>query len=422
MVPNCQNWEQKLFKSVLKLDRGSSPRPIVDFMTDADDGVNWIKIGDTKKGELYINSTKEKITPEGAKKSRKVSKGEIIVSNSMSYGQPYILNIDGYIHDGWFVIRNYEKHFEKNYLLQFLGSELIQRQYKRLAAGGVVSNISSDLVYAVKATIPPLPEQRKIAQILSTWDRGIATTEKLIDASKQQKKALMQQLLTGKKRLIDPETGKTFEGEWSEFKLSDIANYTKGYTYKSHEYSEEPTEYGFLTLKSILRGGGYSKKGIKYLNDKVDNKFSVKEGDVVFAVTDLTRNAEVVGAPIIVPNLPYENIFISMDLMQLEVSSSFNKIFLFYLLKLRENRNFMRARASGSTVLHLDIKGSKKMPLKLPSSIEEQQKIASVLTTADKEIELLEAKLAHFKQEKKALMQQLLTGKRRVKVAETEVA
>lgn len=221
MVPNYQNWEQKLFKSVLKLDRGSSPRPIVDFMTDADDGVNWIKIGDTKKGELYINSTKEKITPEGAKKSRKVSKGEIIVSNSMSYGQPYILNIDGYIHDGWFVIRNYEKHFEKNYLLQFLGSELIQRQYKRLAAGGVVSNISSDLVYAVKATIPPLPEQRKIAQILSTWDRGIATTEKLIDASKQQKKALMQQLLTGKKRLVNPETGKAFEGEWEVHTFED---------------------------------------------------------------------------------------------------------------------------------------------------------------------------------------------------------
>ncbi|WP_085343581.1 restriction endonuclease subunit S [Vibrio sp. ArtGut-C1] len=311
---------------------------------------------------------------------------------------------------------------EQSLLRQYFSSHRFEQYVKGVQTETAVPHISSKQIKEFPLLLPPLPEQRKIAQILSTWDRGIATTEKLINASKQQKNALMQQLLTGKKRLIDPETGKTFGGEWSEFKLSDIANYTKGYTYKSHEYSEEPTEYGFLTLKSILRGGGYSKKGIKYLNEKVDNKFSVKEGDVVFAVTDLTRNAEVVGAPIIVPNLPYENIFISMDLMQLEVSSSFNKIFLFYLLKLRENRNFMRARASGSTVLHLDIKGSKKMPLKLPSSIEEQQKIASVLTTADKEIELLEAKLAHFKQEKKALMQQLLTGKRRVKVAETEAA
>ncbi|CAH1234848.1 Type I restriction-modification system, specificity subunit S [Vibrio harveyi] len=194
-------WEQKLFKHILKLDRGSSPRPIVNFMTNANDGVNWIKIGDTKKGELYINSTKEKITPEGAKKSRKVSKGEVIVSNSMSYGQPYILNIDGYIHDGWFVIRNYEEHFEKSFLLQILGSELTQRQYKRLAAGGVVSNISSDLVYAVKALLPPLIEQQKIASVLMTADKEIEVLEAKLAHFKQEKKALMQQLLTGKRRV-----------------------------------------------------------------------------------------------------------------------------------------------------------------------------------------------------------------------------
>ena len=128
MVPN--GWSHKLFKQVLKLDRGSSPRPIVNFITESDEGVNWIKIGDTKGDDSFINQTKEKITPEGAKKSRKVSKGEIILSNSMSYGKPYILNIDGYIHDGWFVIREYESHLDKQFLIQVLGSELVQRQYK----------------------------------------------------------------------------------------------------------------------------------------------------------------------------------------------------------------------------------------------------------------------------------------------------
>ncbi|HCM0782743.1 restriction endonuclease subunit S [Vibrio parahaemolyticus] len=414
MVPN--GWEKS---PVGKLCKSIVPGRNKPKVFDGD--IPWVTTPEISG--KYIPSAKQKnyISQSVAKEcgAKIVPKGAVIIAAVGELGLTAIAKEE--------IILNQQLHafvcppnVNNEYLAYFLSA---QKPYMdTVASKTTIPYMNKSNCESIPVLLPPLPEQHKIAQILSTWDKAITTTEKLIDVSKQQKKALMQQLLTGKKRLIDPETGKTFEGEWSEFKLSDIANYTKGYTYKSHEYSEEPTEYGFLTLKSILRGGGYSKKGIKYLNEKVDNKFSVKEGDVVFAVTDLTRNAEVVGAPIIVPNLPYENIFISMDLMQLEVSSSFNKIFLFYLLKLRENRNFMRARASGSTVLHLDIKGSKKMPLKLPSSIEEQQKIASVLTTADKEIELLEAKLAHFKQEKKALMQQLLTGKRRVKVAETEAA
>jgi type I restriction enzyme S subunit len=194
-------WENKLFKNILKLDRGSSPRPIVEYITDSEDGVNWIKIGDTKNKDLFINSTKQRITKEGAKKSRKVNKGEIIVSNSMSYGKPYILNIDGYIHDGWFVIRNFEKSLDINFFLQILGSELIQRQYKRLAAGGVVSNISSELVYSVRVDLPTILEQQKIAAVLTNADKETELLEQQLADLKQEKKALMQQLLTGKRRV-----------------------------------------------------------------------------------------------------------------------------------------------------------------------------------------------------------------------------
>ncbi|MCS0320735.1 restriction endonuclease subunit S [Vibrio diabolicus] len=415
MVPNCQNWEQKLFKSVLKLDRGSSPRPIVDFMTDADDGVNWIKIGDTKKGELYINSTKEKITPEGAKKSRKVSKGEIIVSNSMSYGQPYILNIDGYIHDGWFVIRNYEKHFEKNYLLQFLGSELIQRQYKRLAAGGVVSNISSDLVYAVKATIPPLPEQRKIAQILSTWDRGIATTEKLIDASKQQKKALMQQLLTGKKRLVDPETGKAFEGDWEEVKLGDVC-------IVNPKKASEPENglVSFIPMDAVSEDAKLLRKEVKQYSEVFKGFTAFIDGDVLVAkITPCFENGK--GAQVF--GLENGVGFGSTEFHVLRAKKNISSEFIYFLtntsgFRIRGEMNMQGS--AGQKRVTTDYLKLYKMTI--PKELAEQQKIASVLTAADKDIELLEAKLNHLKQEKKALMQQLLTGKRRVKVAETEAA
>jgi type I restriction enzyme S subunit len=153
-------WEEDIFKHVVKLQRGSSPRPIVKYITKSEDGVNWIKIGDIVSGKNFIESTEEKITQEGSKKSRKVNTGDIILSNSMSYGKPIILNIDGYIHDGWFVIRGFEDNFDKAYLLQVLGSEWIQRQYKRLAAGGVVNNISSELVNSVKINLPTKPEQQ----------------------------------------------------------------------------------------------------------------------------------------------------------------------------------------------------------------------------------------------------------------------
>ena len=197
-------WQRKLFKEVLRLDRGSSPRPIVNFITEDSDGVNWIKIGDTKNDTSYITSTKERISLEGAKKSRKVSVGEVIVSNSMSYGKPYILKIDGYIHDGWFVLRDYQEHIDSTFLIQLLSSEFVQAQYKRLAAGGVVTNISSELVYAVKVNLPQISEQRKIAAVLSNADKEIVLFEKQLADLKQEKKALMQQLLTGKRR-VKPE-------------------------------------------------------------------------------------------------------------------------------------------------------------------------------------------------------------------------
>ena len=120
-VPNLRfpefqgEWKRTIFKNVITLQRGSSPRPIIEYVTTSDDGVNWIKIGDMPHFGRIVTSTEEKITKEGAKKSRQVNKGDLILSNSMSYGLPYIMGIDGYIHDGWFVLKNFENTFDKDY-------------------------------------------------------------------------------------------------------------------------------------------------------------------------------------------------------------------------------------------------------------------------------------------------------------------
>lgn len=187
-------WKEKTFHEVIKLYRGSSPRPIVEYIVDDNQGLNWIKISDVPQNGNVITTVKEHISKEGAEKSRAVYKGEIILSNSMSFGKPCILGIDGFIHDGWFVIREYEKYLNKWYLCQLLNSDIMYKQYRRLAAGGVVLNISSEIVNSTKIPVPCLSEQQKIADCLSSLDEVIEKQKATLAAWKELKKGLLQQM------------------------------------------------------------------------------------------------------------------------------------------------------------------------------------------------------------------------------------
>lgn len=188
-------WELKPFSKFIKLYRGSSPRPIKEYLTQDKSGVNWIKIGDTSKvSDFVIKKVSEKITPNGAEKSRNVKKGELILANSMSYGSTYLLEIEGCIYDGWFVLREYQKHFDKQFLLQLLNSEYTQSQYKKYAAGGIVQNISSEIVYSINLPKTSKKEQQKIASCLSAVDELISAQSIKIDELKEHKKGLMQGL------------------------------------------------------------------------------------------------------------------------------------------------------------------------------------------------------------------------------------
>lgn len=188
---------------MVRLFRGSSPRPIIEYLTtDNEEGVNWVKIGDVPTSGRIITSTEEKITKEGAKKSRHVYVGDLILSNSMSYGLPYIMGIEGCIHDGWFVLRDYEQNFNKDYLCNLLISDIVQKQYKKIAAGGVVQNISSDLVNSVYISIPSLDEQRKIAGLLSLIDERISTQNKIIEKLESLIKGIAQSIAQGHKANI----------------------------------------------------------------------------------------------------------------------------------------------------------------------------------------------------------------------------
>lgn len=192
---NDGEWELKPFSKYIKLYRGSSPRPIIEYQTQGVDGVNWIKIGDTGSvTDFVIRSVSEKITPKGAEKSRAVRRGELILANSMSYGSTYLLDIEGCIYDGWFVLREYDEVFDKQFLLQLLNSEFMQNQYKKLAAGGIVQNISSEIVYSTLLPKTSKAEQQKIASCLSSLDALITAQVQKIEQLKLHKKGLMQGL------------------------------------------------------------------------------------------------------------------------------------------------------------------------------------------------------------------------------------
>ncbi|PWQ94497.1 restriction endonuclease subunit S [Leucothrix arctica] len=255
--------------------------------------------------------------------------------------------------------------------------------------------------------VPPLPEQRKIAKILSTWDKAIATTEKLIATSKQQKKALMQQLLTGKKRLVNPETGRVFEGKWEEVELGEVSSIYDG-THSTPKYVEQGVP--FYSVEHLTRGD-FSKT--KFISEEVfakeNKRVKLECGDIL-----MTRIGDIGTAKCLDWDVR-ASFYVSLALIKAN-REKFDSQYMGYYINSHEfHRELYKRTIHVAFPKKINLGEINKCRVLFPST-QEQQKIAQVLTAADKEVEQLQFKLGYFKQEKKALMQQLLTGKRRVKV------
>lgn len=259
----------------------------------------------------------------------------------------------------------------------------------------------------IPVLVPPLPEQQKIAKILSTWDKAIATTEKLIATSQHQKKALMQQLLTGIIRLVNPGTGKVFEGDWERHTLSDLVHVDKKSLGKK---TPDDFEFKYISLSDVATGTiGVNLEVHKYATAPSRARRVLQNGDVLLSTVrpNLKGFAKIsqkhadciasTGFSVLTPKKRVSGDYIYQYIFSSHVTGQIDSLVV--------GSNYPAINSS-------DVAGLK---IYCPT-YEEQQKIALVLTAADKEIELLQAKLAHLKDEKKALMQQLLTGKRRVQV------
>ena len=189
--------EMKTIGDIMQIVRGASPRPIKNFITTREDGVNWIKIGDVAPGAKYITCCNEKITKDGAEKSRFLHVGDFILSNSMSFGRPYILKIDGCIHDGWIAMSDFGKYVLPDFLYEYLNSDVVQKYWIMKANnGGAMTNLNSDIVKETPIRIPSFLEQQRIVSILDTFEASIQNLEAQLELREKQYEYYRNKLLT----------------------------------------------------------------------------------------------------------------------------------------------------------------------------------------------------------------------------------
>ncbi|ENI2388071.1 restriction endonuclease subunit S [Escherichia coli] len=296
---------------------------------------------------------------------------------------------------GGFVIRARPKgnQIDPAYSVFLFQSKSYRSQVVKLGQGAIRANIGQKDLARVCILVPPLAEQKKIAQILSTWDKAISVTEKLLTNSQQQKKALMQQLLTGKKRLLD-ERGGRYGGEWHRAELGAVLDYMQPtpYLVDSTDYNDSYSIPVLTAGKSFILGYTNEEHGI----------YHAPLPAIIF--DDFTTDSKFV-------DFEFKAKSSAMKILTAKKGVSAKYIF--------EAMQMLKFKIGGHQRHWISIYSNLVIPI---PDAKEQQKIAAVLSAADAEISTLEKKLACLKDEKKALMQQLLTGKRRVKIDEAVAA
>lgn len=252
--------------------------------------------------------------------------------------------------------------------------------------------------------IPPFQKQTVYVGAIETWESAIALARRLLELTTASRKALVNDLASGNRR-ID-----SFRDPWDESRLGDVCDFSRGYTYESESYADSITRNAFLTLRSVEKGGGFNSEGIKYLVSGVDKRFVVSPGDLLCAITDIAREAPVVGAPLMVPEdlSTYDQVAFSMDLVKLKVSPKMRNAFLYFFLQTPEIRRRARSLANGSTVLHLDVQGYKKVKVRFPKQLDEQDQIVRSLLLAEEMEKSIRRHIAALQRGRQALLQQLV--------------
>lgn len=387
--------EWKKLGEVMKIVRGASPRPITSYLTSDSNGVNWIKIGDVEPGAKYITRCIEKVTKEGAQKSRYLHSGDFILSNSMSFGRPYILKIDGCIHDGWIAMSDFETHLSSGYLYEVLNSNRVQSYWKMKANnGGAMTNLNSDIVKDTIIPIPSLGEQARIVGILDTFTSAIDNLKEQIAQRRKQYEYYRDQLLDleGKPGVEMKTLGEVCS------RLTDGSHFSP----KSVEHGyympsvKDMTDNGFdfSSCKQISKGDYESllNTGCK---PKVNDVLIAKDGSMLKYVFPVKKEEEIVVLSSIAILTPRTDIIISAYLS-------------YYLRGDKIKEKTIQEFSSKGGVPRIILKNFKKITIIIPP-LSEQQRIVSILDTFEASIQNLEAQLKQREKQYEYYRNKLLT-------------
>lgn len=368
-------WEYKKLGEVCSIERGGSPRPISDYITESANGINWIKIGDAVEGSKYILSTKEKIKPEGIKKSRFVHEGDFILSNSMSFGKPYILGINGCIHDGWLVLHDNNNTFSKDYLYYVLSNPTMYSKFAQLAVGGVVNNLNSKLVREVVIPIPPLSTQLSIVSELDKINELIRLKKEQLSDYDKLAQSLFYEMFG------DPVEN---EKRWEVKKLCEVSIYPNKRIALS-----DITSYEYVGVETLVKNKG----GVLFSKElpNAENAIEFIENDILIGnirpyLKKIWKSDRHGGA--------------SGDVVVIRISDSMkeylNPVYLFKLLSTDEFFEYDNANTHGAKMPRGDRKAIGEFTIQIPSKhiqktfaqrieLIEQQKAEIQSTIADLE-------------------------------------
>jgi type I restriction enzyme S subunit len=371
-----EGWEVRTLGEVLTIERGGSPRPIENYITHTSEGINWIKISDATASEKYIYKTKEKITKEGLHKTRIVNEGDFILSNSMSFGRPYIMKTTGCIHDGWLVLKeNGKKVFETEFLYHLLSSSYVFQQFDFLAAGSTVRNLNIGLVSSVKVPLPPLPEQQRIVSIIDeafeAIDKAIENTQKNLQNAKELFESYLESLF---------ENG----GEgWEHKTIKELTSVLGDGLHGTPKYTDDG-EYHFINGNNLTDGIIELKENTKRVSVEEYNKYK----------KNLTNRTVFVSINGTLGNVAFyngEKIILGKSACYFNLKDNVYKDFVKYVLSSPYFLQYAHKEATGATIKNVSLKTMREFIVPLPD-LKTQQTIVQKLDALNSETKKLESK------------------------------
>ena len=361
------SWVWTTLNELFLIERGGSPRPIQQFLTTAEDGINWIKIGDTELGQKYIETTKEKIKPEGLKKSRLVVDGDFILSNSMSFGRPYIVKTTGAIHDGWLVFRDVDNNLDKDFFYYLLSSSYVYQQFSRNASGSTVRNLNIDIVKQTNISLPPLNEQKRIVTKIEKLFSNLDNSDKYLLHLEKQLKRYRQSVLKS-----------AFEGEYKKIQWNEVTNIING-----KHYTDVVNENGKYPI--------YGSAGIiNYADEYLCNEDTVIVG-----------RKGTINKPLFVKE-KFWNIDTAFG-----IEANKERLAPMYLYYFSLSFNFLELNQS-TTIPSLTKSNLLKINMPLPDTLDEQQEIVNQIEKHFSIIDKLETVVQQSIKESKRLRQSIL--------------